>query len=374
MTEILRTVGPTIWVLLLVTELGVLTVITIIKVVASVVAIVRVLLLGQEKLVEMRCVWLWVSLVIVLGKSVYEGCKKLLLVWWHEALSSLLGTLLHHAHVRWLLLAWGIIKASHLRHSTPWRHKSTGLLLRHTLGERLLLWLLRIRPWKQISDKIAQVWILLLLLAWVHPWYLLHLIGYDNMRCANSNSLDREIWLSTLYLGIMVRYKLLDDLIWGILELFIGFGDGLLNFLQAIHSNVLISIRLEYFSRNFSPFEPLSVNEMTVFASSATLRTMVIATGNCSKVARLDQLVHVHNRLLIGHLVDLHHLCFTLLVDLLVLVDCFCCQVDQHIGRLLFSFQKKTAYALLLIYKNWQRGWDIIQLASGRVESKQQDL
>lgn len=43
---------------MLVTELGVLTVITIIEVVASVVAIVRVLLLGQEKLVEVRCVWL----------------------------------------------------------------------------------------------------------------------------------------------------------------------------------------------------------------------------------------------------------------------------------------------------------------------------
>ena len=229
MSEILRAVSATIWVLLLV----VLPVITIIEAVASVIAIVRVLLLREEKLVEVRCVWLlWVSLVIVLRKSVYEGCKKLLLlIWWHQALSSLLRTLLHHAYVGRLLLTWGIVKASHLRHATPWGHESAGLLLGYTLGERLLLWLLlllRIRPWKQISDKVAQVRVLLLLLAWVHSWYLLHLIGYDNMRCANSNSLDGEIWLSTLNLGIMVRYKLLDDLVWGILELFIGFGDGLL--------------------------------------------------------------------------------------------------------------------------------------------------
>ena len=160
------------------------------------------------------------------------------------------------------------------------------------------------------------------------------------MRCTNSTGLDGEVWLSTLYFGIMVCYELLDDLVWGILQLFIGFGDGLLNLLQAIHSNVLISVRLEYFSRNFSAFKSLSMNEMTVFAARATLRTMVIATGNCSKVARLDQLIHVHDSLLSSHLIDLNHLGFALFVNLLVLIDCFCCQVDKHIGRLLSSFHK----------------------------------
>ncbi len=196
------------------------------------------------------------------------------------------------------------------------------------------------------------MWVLLLLLAWIHSWYLLHLIGYDNMWCTNSNSLDREVWLSALNLGIMIRDELLNDLIWGILELFIGLRDSFLYLLQAIHSNVLVSVRLENFSRNFTSLKSLSVDEMTVFSSSATLRTMVVATRNCSKVAGLDQLIHVYNRLLRRHLIDLDHLSFTLLVDFLVLIDCFCRQVDKHVGWLLSSFHKKTAYALLLIYRN----------------------
>jgi hypothetical protein len=163
------------------------------------------------------------------------------------------------------------------------------------------------------------------LLPRIHSWHLLHAVWYGKMRCADSNALHREIRLCALNLGIVVSNELLDYLVWGILKLFISLGDNLLNLLETIHSNVLVSVRLEDLSSNLTAFESLSMDKVTVFASSATLRSMVIPTGHGSKIAWLYQLVHVNHSLLSCHLIYLCHLSFSFLIDFLVLIDGFVC-------------------------------------------------
>ena len=91
----------------------------------------------------------------------------------------------------------------------------------------------------------------------------------------------------------MIDDKLLDDLVAGILKFLVGFRTHFLNLLQVVHSDVLIAIRLENFTRNFSSFKALRVDEVAEFASCATIRSVVVATGNCAEIARLDDLVHV---------------------------------------------------------------------------------
>ena len=132
--------------------------------------------------------------------------------------------------------------------------------------------------------------------------------GKRQMRSAYAYSLCWEVWLSALDLSVVIGDELLDDLVWSILQLFISFGYDLLNLLQAVHSNVLISVGLEDFTGDFSTFEALSVDKVTVFSSCATLRTMVVATGHSTEIAWLDHHIHVHSSLLDCHLVDLSHL------------------------------------------------------------------
>lgn len=143
------------------------------------------------------------------------------------------------------------------------------------------------------------------------------------MRSANANSLYGEVGLCTLDLSVVVGDELLNDLVWSILQLFISFRYDLLNLLQAIHTNVLISVGLEDLTSNFSTFKALSVDKVTVLSSCAALGTMVVAAGHRTEVAWLDHHVHVHSCLLDCHLIDLSYLSSFLLIDFFVLVDGF---------------------------------------------------
>lgn len=169
------------------------------------------------------------------------------------------------------------------------------------------------------------------------------------MRSANADSLYGEVGLGTLDLSVVVGDELLNDLVWSILQLFISFGYDLLNLLQAVHTNVLISVGLEDFSGNFATFKALSVDKVTVLSSCATLGTMVVAAGHSTEVAWLYHHVHVHSCLLDCHLVDLSYLSSFLLIDFFVLVYGFVSQVDQYVWRLFSCFHEKTADSFLLI-------------------------
>ena len=173
--------------------------------------------------------------------------------------------------------------------------------------------------------------------------------GQRHMRSANAYSLYWEVGLSALDLSVVISDELLDDLVWSILQLFISFGYDLLNLLQAVHANVLISVGLENFTGDFSTFKALSVDKVTVFSSCAALRTMIVAAGHCTEVAWLNHHIHAHSSLLDCHLVDLSHLSPFLLIYFFVLIDGFVGQIDQHVWRLLSCFHEKTADSFLLV-------------------------
>ena len=89
---------------------------------------------------------------------------------------------------------------------------------------------------------------------------------------------------------------------------------------------------------------------MAVFTTRASIWSMVISAGNCAEVAWLNHLIHSDNSLLRSKLVNLSHLCLSLLVDLLKLFDVFISQSDEHVRRLARCRLQKVANVLLLFY------------------------
>ena len=152
----------------------------------------------------------------------------------------------------------------------------------------------------------------------------------------------------TLNLGVMAVHELLDSLNGCVLELLEHLWADLLDFLQVVQADVLVSVRLKDIAGDFSAFEALGVDEVAVLAACASIWPVVVSAGDCSEVARLDDLSRLHQALLRGNLVDLGQLQPSLLIDLLKLDDLFVGESDEHLRRLTGSFLEQTADVFLL--------------------------
>ena len=117
--------------------------------------------------------------------------------------------------------------------------------------------------------------------------------------------LERELGVDALNLGIMIVHILLN-----LLERSIGKLLGhqrvyLLNRLEIVHVNILITICLEYVTWHFAAFKTCRMDEVTIFAPGAAIGAMVVAAGHSAEVAWLDKLVLLEDSLLGGHLIEL---------------------------------------------------------------------
>ena len=147
------------------------------------------------------------------------------------------------------------------------------------------------------------------------------------MWSAQAHLLDWEVEVVSLQLRVVILHKLLNDLNVGIFEVLESSRYNFLNLLEVVHANILVTIGLEDLAGDFPPFEALGVNEVAVLATRASIGSMEVAAWHSSEVTGLDYLVHgCHGLLRCGrHLVELCHLCLTLLIYFLVLGDCFVC-------------------------------------------------
>ena len=159
--------------------------------------------------------------------------------------------------------------------------------------------------------------------------------------------------------SIVILHELLDYLNRSILKFVKSLWLQLLDLLQVVHSNVLVAVGLENFTRNFSPFISLGMDEVTVLTACASIWAMVVSAGNCAEVAWLNHLIHTDNGLLRSELVYLSHLCLSLLIDLLKLIDVFLSQSDQHVRLLAGCRLQDVANPLFLFYLSQTKGYYI---------------
>ena len=153
----------------------------------------------------------------------------------------------------------------------------------------------------------------------------------------------------------MIVHILLNGLNRCILQLIVRLRINLLDFLQVIKANVLISIGLEDITSNLTPFKARCVDEVAVLTTSTAVRSMVVAAGDGAKVARLDQLVGLKHGLLGSHLVELGHLDPFLLIHLLEFDYLLVCKRDQYLRSLARSLLKQATNVLFLLYEGQKR-------------------
>lgn len=87
------------------------------------------------------------------------------------------------------------------------------------------------------------------------------------------------------------------------------------------------------------------MDEMAVLTTSTPVWPMVIATGNSSEIAWLDQHVLIDDDLLVCHLLHLH---LFLLVDFLELADGVVGETDEDVRGLASGFLEQDHDAFLL--------------------------
>lgn len=122
-------------------------------------------------------------------------------------------------------------------------------------------------------------------------------------------------------LRIVIIHELLDGLERCITQLIGHFRVNLLDFLQIIDPNVLISIGLKDITSNFPSLEARCVNKMAILAACAAIGPMIVSTGHSAEITRLDKLVLLEDGLLGRHLIKLSQLNSSLLIHLFELYD-----------------------------------------------------
>ena len=152
--------------------------------------------------------------------------------------------------------------------------------------------------------------------------------------------LELELRISTLDFCVVIVDVLLNSLNRGIGQLLVRLSIDFLDFLQVVQTNVLIAIGLEDVTSNLTSFEAGRMDEVTVLTASAAIWSMVVAAGNRTEVAGLDELVSLEHGLLSGHLVELGQLDPFLLIDLLEFDDLFIGERDQYLRGLTWSLLK----------------------------------
>ena len=162
-----------------------------------------------------------------------------------------------------------------------------------------------------------------------------------------------------MHLCVMIGDELLNDLVTGILELIKSLRHHFLDFLQIVHSNVLVAVGLKYVSSDLTPLEALGMDKMAKFTACASVWPMVVTAGDGAEVAWLDYLIHIYDGLLRRNLVNLSHLCYLsllFLIDLFVLCDGLIGELDQYIRWLTRRLHEQATNALLLFYKTRKNG------------------
>ena len=149
----------------------------------------------------------------------------------------------------------------------------------------------------------------------------------------------------------MTRDKLLNYLQRSGFHVFICGWNDFLDLLKIVDSNVLVSVGLEHLSGNLFALKAVSMNEMTVLSTCAAVWTVVVSTGNCAKVRRLDQSVLGDSLLLSCHLLELGHLSFSVLVVLLVAIDRFVCKANKHLWSLAWRLFEQRHDTFSLLYR-----------------------
>lgn len=158
--------------------------------------------------------------------------------------------------------------------------------------------------------------------------------------------------VDALNFGVMGVDKLLDGLYRRVLELLEDARTHcFLDLLQMIDAYVLVAVLLEDVARDLAALEANRVYEMAILTASAAVRAVVVAAGDGSVIARLDNLTGLLNQALLRRkLAELGQLeSSPLLVDLLELEDFFVGERDEHLRRLSWSLLKQTANMPLLL-------------------------
>ena len=89
----------------------------------------------------------------------------------------------------------------------------------------------------------------------------------------------------------MIVHELLNGLKGGVVQLFGRLRVDLLNLLQVVYSDILVSVGLEDIASDFPSFEAGSVNEVAILAACATIGSMIVAAGHSSEITWLYELV-----------------------------------------------------------------------------------
>ena len=130
---------------------------------------------------------------------------------------------------------------------------------------------------------------------------------------------------------IVIVHELLNGLKGGVVQLFGRLQVNLLNFLQVVDADVLVSVGLEDIASDFPSLEARGVNEVAILAASAAIGSVIVAAGHSAEIARLYKLVLLYDGLLGRHLTDLSHLDSPLLVHLFILDDLLVGERDEDL-------------------------------------------
>ena len=148
----------------------------------------------------------------------------------------------------------------------------------------------------------------------------------------------------------MVVHELLNGLKGSVVQLFGHLRVDLLNLLQVVDADVLVSVGLEDIASDFPSFEARGVDEVAILAACAAIGSVIVAAGHRAEIARLDELVLLYDGLLGRHLADLSHLDSPLLVHLFVLDDLLVGERDQDLRCLARRLLKQATDLLFLLY------------------------
>ena len=151
-------------------------------------------------------------------------------------------------------------------------------------------------------------------------------------------------------LCIVVVHELLNGLKGGIVQLFGHLRVDLLNLLQVVYSDVLVSVGLKDVTSDFPSFKARGVDEVAILAACAAIGSVIIAAGHRAEITWLDKLVLLYDGLLGCHLADLSHLDSSLLVYFFVLDDLLVGERDKDLRCLARRLLKQATDLLFLLY------------------------
>ena len=89
----------------------------------------------------------------------------------------------------------------------------------------------------------------------------------------------------------MIVHELLNGLKGGVVQLFGRLRVDLLNLLQVVNSDVLVSVGLKDVTSDFPSFKARGVDEVAILAACAAIGSVIVAAGHSSEITWLYELV-----------------------------------------------------------------------------------